>query len=195
MSNQVCLEYNEVERQMEKRTDLSKVITVVILFLASIGIMWAVFNFNKEEAVKLELGAPAPNFTLKTLDGQSASLADYKGKVVLLNFWASWCEPCREEMPFLQKAYETYKDQGLVVLGVNLKENNVSIKGFADNYKLTFPILMDVDNSVAVDLYKVKPIPTSFFIDRDGNLVQKADFPMTYEYIENTVKPLLDAGR
>lgn len=180
---------------MEKRTDLSKVITVVILLLASVGILWAVFNFQNDEVVKLELGGPAPGFTLQTLDGKTASLSDYKGKVVLVNFWASWCQPCREEMPAIEQAYETYKDQGLVVLGVNLKEKTVPVQGFVDNYKLTFPILMDTDNAVAIDLYKVKPIPTSFFIDREGNLVQKADFPMTYEYIENTVKPLLDAGR
>ena len=175
---------------MAKRTDLSRVVTVIVLLLASIGILYAVINFNQEEVVQLEQGSPAPDFALQTLEGESVKLSDYKGKVVLITVWASWCEPCRDEMPFIEKAYETYKDQGFVVLGVNHKENNVSIKGFADNFGLTFPILMDKEGIVA-SKYKVTPLPTSFFIDKEGKLASTADFPMTYEYIENSVKSLL----
>jgi cytochrome c biogenesis protein CcmG/thiol:disulfide interchange protein DsbE len=176
---------------MSKGTNLSRVITIVILLIASIGILFAVVNFNKQEVVVLEPGKAAPDFTLQTLDGKTVTLSDLKGKVVVVNFWASWCEPCRQEMPAIEKAYETYKDQGLVVLGVNLRENNVSVKGFVDMHKLTFPILMDKDNSVAVDTYKVKPIPTTFFIDRQGILQLKMEQPMTYQFLENNLEPLL----
>jgi cytochrome c biogenesis protein CcmG, thiol:disulfide interchange protein DsbE len=180
---------------MSKGTNLSRVITMVILLIASIGILFAVVNFNKKEVVVLESGKAAPDFTLQTVDGQNVKLSDLKGKVVVVNFWATWCEPCRQEMPAIEKAYEHYKDQGLVVLGVNLKENNVSVKGFAENYHLTFPIVMDKDGSVAVDTYKVKPIPTSFFIDRQGILRQKVEQPMTELFLQNTLEPLLADGR
>ncbi|MBL0387639.1 redoxin domain-containing protein [Tumebacillus sp. ITR2] len=176
---------------MSTRSNLSRNITILVLLVAAIGIMYSVFAFTKKEPTVLEVGQAAPDFQLETLDGHKVQLSDYKGKVVLLNFWASWCEPCRQEMPDIEKAYETYKDQGLVVLGANLQENNVSIKGFADNMGMTFPILMDKDGKLAVQTYKVKPIPTSFFIDQNGILQAKAEAPMTLPFIEDNVKPLL----
>lgn len=181
---------------MSNQSNRTKVITIVILFIAALGILAAVVNFNqKDNAVSLETGQPAPDFTLTTLDGKQVSLSDYKGQVVMVNVWASWCEPCREEMPSIQQAYETYQDQGLVVLGVNLEEKRVPIQGFADTYGLTFPILLDETGNVGRDLYQVKPIPTTFFVDREGVLRHQAEMPMPYAYIENIVKPLLEAGR
>lgn len=177
---------------MFTRSSLSRNITILVLLLAAIGILYSVFTFTKKEPTVLGVGELAPDFQLETVDGKQVKLSDYKGKVVLLNFWASWCEPCRQEMPDVEKAYETYKDQGLVVLGANLRENNVSVQGFADNLGLTFPILMDKDGNVATQLYKVKPIPTTYFIDKDGYLRQKAEMPMTYSFIEDNLKPLLD---
>ena len=174
-----------------KASNLSKIITIVVLLAASVGIIMAVVNFDKQEVVVLEAGQPAPDFTLDTLDGNKVTLSEYKGKVVMVNFWASWCQPCRQEMPDIEKAYETYKDQGLVVLGVNLSEKNVPIQGFVKQYDLTFPILMDRQGTTAVDLYKVKPIPTTFFVDREGILRTKAEMPLSLANIENIVTPLL----
>jgi len=178
---------------MAKKTGLSRIITILVLLAAAAGILYAVVSFNKQEVVEMKKGVAAPDFTLETLDGKSVTLSDLKGKVVLLNVWATWCAPCREEMPAIQQAYDAYKDAGLEVLGVNLRENNITVKGFANEFKLTFPILLDKEAKVGVDLYKVVPIPTSFFIDKDGVLREIASFPMSYEYIENTVKPLLQA--
>ncbi|MGB8954199.1 MAG: redoxin domain-containing protein [Tumebacillaceae bacterium] len=172
-------------------SNLSKIITILVLFAASVGIIWAVVNFDKQEVVVLQAGQPAPDFTLNTLDGKTVKLSDYKGKVVMVNFWASWCEPCRQEMPDIEKVYETYKDQGLVILGVNINEKNVPVQGFVNQMGLKFPILMDHDSKVAVDLYRVKPIPTTFFVDKDGILRQTAEMPMTSSYMENTLAPLL----
>lgn len=176
---------------MSKETNLSKVFTIIVLLLAAVGIIYAVVSFNNQEEVVLETGQPAPAFTLPTLEGEQFKLSDYKGKVVMVNFWASWCEPCRVEMPEIQKAYETYKDQGLVVVGVNLRENEITVDGFAQSYGLTFPIALDKDGKVAVNSYKVKPLPTTFFIDREGVLRSKAEMPMSFEFIEETLKPLL----
>lgn len=176
---------------MSNGMNLSKVFTVIVLLLAAVGIIYAVVSFNNQEDVVLEIGQPAPGFTLQGLDGKEIDLADYKGKVVMVNFWASWCEPCRIEMPEIQKAHETYKDQGLMVIGVNLRENEITVDGFAQTYGLTFPIALDPDGKVAVNSYKVKPLPTTFFIDREGILRSKAEMPMSYEFIEQTLKPLL----
>ncbi len=113
----------------------------------------------------------APGFTLKNLRGENASLSDYHGKVVLLNFWATWCAPCRKEMPSMEKLWQTYREQGLVILAVSTDNGGESrIKSFARRLKLTFPILLDPD-SQASDLYQVSGIPVSFLIDRQGRIV------------------------
>lgn len=177
---------------MSNRFDLSKVITILVLFIAAAGILYAVFTFdNQEETAVLKVGQPAPDFTLETVDGEKMSLSDFKGQVVMLNVWASWCEPCRLEMPELQEAYEKHKEDGFVILGVNLVENEVTVRGFLKNYGLTFPVVLDPDRSVAVGKYKVKPLPTSFFIDKDGVLQAVAERPLSVRDIENYITPLL----
>ncbi len=116
-----------------------------------------------------DMSGPAPDFTLTTLDGQKVRLADLKGQVVMLNFWASWCGPCRQEMPLLNDIYASYKKAGFVLLGVNLDEAAAAAKGFLAKTPVTFPVLHDAEGKVA-DLYKNQAMPSSFFIDRKGNL-------------------------
>lgn len=111
----------------------------------------------------------APSFSLKNRAGNLVKLEDNRGKVVLLNFWASWCIPCKEEMPIIQTAYEKYRDQGLVVLGINMTDidDRQAIEKFIQDTGVTFPILLDESGSTSSD-YRVISIPTSFFIDRAG---------------------------
>ena len=111
----------------------------------------------------------APKFTLNNLEGKQVKLGDYLGKVVILNFWASWCIPCKEEMPLIQSAYEKYRDHGLVVLGVNMTDldDRKAIDKFVQETGVTFPIVLDESGSVSND-YRVISIPTSFFIDQTG---------------------------
>lgn len=137
------------------------------------------------EEYGLEIGQKAPDFTLETLDGTMVSLQDVKGKKVLLNFWASWCIPCKEEMPHMQKVYEQYNDQNVEILAINLtfgKETPEDAKAFAEELGLTFPILLDRGGKIG-DLYKIIPIPTSYFIDEDGYIRWKYMGPMDEEYI------------
>lgn len=111
----------------------------------------------------------APDFTLTGLDGTPVHLSDLRGKVVLLNFWASWCVPCRAEMPdlnALQRAYGGARD--LVVVGVNFEEDMAAIKAFVDEQKLDFAIALDRDGRVTTQLFGVRPLPTTFIIDREG---------------------------
>lgn len=114
-----------------------------------------------------QIGGPAPSFEAKTLEGKMVSLSDYRGKVVLLTFWATWCEPCKKEMPEIQAAYEKHQEEGLVVLAVNFGENLDTASGFAHHGKLTFPILLDRRANIA-ERFGVISLPVTFFIDPDG---------------------------
>jgi len=120
----------------------------------------------------VRVGSPAPDFTLFSLAGPPVSLHEQRGKVVLINFWATWCAPCREEMPALQAAYEKLADQGLVVLGVNWTQVDYlpDVEAFVEALGLTFPILLDSDGTVSEDLYQVLGLPTSVLIGRDGTI-------------------------
>lgn len=114
-----------------------------------------------------EVGKLAPDFTLTGLDGQEVSLSDFRGEPVLLNFWASWCGPCRIEMPLLQEVYEQWTSKGLVLLAVNLQEDPAKVKEFIDDAGYTFPVLLAPGNKVPLS-YNIRGIPATFFIDADG---------------------------
>jgi peroxiredoxin len=111
--------------------------------------------------------APALDFSLQTVDGQTIELGDYRGQVVLLNIWATWCPPCRAEMPDLEAYYREHKMDGFVVLAVNSGESAETVAAFLEEQDFTFPVLLDPDGEV-MSGYKVRGLPTSFFIDRGG---------------------------
>jgi peroxiredoxin len=118
----------------------------------------------------LDLEERAPSFTLTTLDGKTVTLEDYKGKKILLNFWATWCPPCKAEMPDMQQMYEEHKNEDFVVLAVNVtvtEKKAEDVSAFVEEYGLTFPILMDEKGKVAHQ-FEILSYPTSYFIDSDG---------------------------
>jgi peroxiredoxin len=117
-------------------------------------------------------GELAPGFSLPAIDGKMIRLSDFKGKPVLINLWATWCPPCRFEMPGIEAAYEKYQDKGLVVLGIDftVQDDPAEVQSFIDEFKLTFPVLLDRTGDVSVDLYHMRGLPTSFFIDSNGIL-------------------------
>ena len=114
-------------------------------------------------------GAEAPDFALETIDGETVRLSDYRGQPVVINFWATWCTPCREEMPLLQETYEAHREEGLVVLGVNVRESPEDVVRFLRQVGVDFPALLD-PNLVVVEQYRVTSLPITFFIGRDGEL-------------------------
>lgn len=114
-----------------------------------------------------EIGNLAPDFQLYGLDGKPISLSNLHGKPVLLNFWATWCSPCRAEMPYLQQVYEEWSAKGLVLLAINKGENAAQVREFMQSYNLSFPVLLDTGESIA-QKYNIRGIPTTFFIDKDG---------------------------
>lgn len=117
-------------------------------------------------------GNPAPDFEIELIDGESVTLSDYKGKVVLLNFWGTWCPPCRAEMPALQRAWEEYKDRGVVFLGAAIYDEKADVEKFAEAFGITYPLGVDLAGDLTVD-YKVTQFPTTFLIDREGNEVRR----------------------
>ncbi|MBC7263773.1 MAG: TlpA family protein disulfide reductase [Chloroflexi bacterium] len=134
----------------------------------------------------------APDFVLTDLDNHPVRLSDLRGHAVLLNFWATWCSPCRAEMPDLQAIHEEYGDDGLVILAANINEPKEGVQEFVTHYSLTFRILLDSSGQVA-RLYQVRGIPTTFFIDRDGIIRDRVvGGPMRREYIASKVRPLLN---
>ncbi len=112
-------------------------------------------------------GTPAVDFTLTDLNGQQQRLSQYRGQIVLLNFWATWCKPCTTEMPAMQAMYDRLRDKGFVVLAVNELEDDEKVRQHIREYKHTFPVLMDRENRVA-NLYGVYGLPVSVFIDEAG---------------------------
>lgn len=176
---------------MAVRSGIGRSITVGVLLLAVVGIIITLMNFTNSGKERVSPGQAAPDFTLVDLNGNKLSLNDLRGKTVLLNFWGSWCEPCRKEMPALQAAYDEFKERGFVVLGVNIGESRVTAKGFADRYGVAFPVVLDTDRNVTLNLYKVGPIPTSFFIDQNGVVRQVVEGQMSEEFIFQKVQALL----
>lgn len=127
-----------------------------------------------------EIGNIAPDFELVTMTGETVKLSDYEGQRVMLNFWATWCPPCREEMPDMQKFYE---DNDAVVLAVNITNMETSknkVNDFAEEFGLTFPILMDEEGVVST-LYRISPIPTTYMIDSNGIIQHKQYGALDYE--------------
>jgi peroxiredoxin len=114
-------------------------------------------------------GFIAPEFSLGSLEGAEYNLSDLRGEVVVLNLWASWCPPCRAEMPAMQRVYEAHREQGLEILAVNTtyQDSVAAAQAFAEEFGLSFPLLLDRDGSVG-SAYQLRALPTTFFIDRQG---------------------------
>ncbi len=118
-------------------------------------------------------GNTAPDFTLTNLEGQKVTLSSYKGKVVVLNFWGTWCEPCKAEMPSLNKLYLEHRDKGLVVFAISIDPSEQNVKSFISQKGYSIPVLIDNNKEVYFDSYGLFGLPVSVIIDRDGTIVQK----------------------
>jgi len=140
--------------------------TTIKQLLAVIGMsVLLLSNVYASENIK----GKAPNFTLKSYTGSNQKLSEFRGKVVLLNFWASWCGPCRQEMPLLNSLHKKYKKLGFAVMGINVEEDSRKAKQIVKEVGIKFPILFDTENKVS-DLYDVSAMPSTIIIDRSGNM-------------------------
>jgi cytochrome c biogenesis protein CcmG/thiol:disulfide interchange protein DsbE len=136
------------------------------------------------------VGRQAPDFRLESLDGRQVSLADYAGQVVLLNFWATWCPPCKEEIPAIEKAYQAHRDDGFVVLGINDGEASEVIRAFADELGITYPVLIDKRGDVAAQ-YRRRGLPLTVIVDRDGVIQVRHEGYLTADQLDSYLSHLL----
>ncbi len=170
---------------------------IILISIITLLFGWAVYDFISSEddtknhstqddeitntsEVGLDLGKLAPEFELETLTGETVRLSDYRGKSVIVNFWATWCPPCRAEIPDFQKLYDNHD---VVILAVNLTQSEKSgehVTEFVDDFEMTFPVLMDEEANVSTT-YKIKAYPTSYMIDSDGHIQFSAMGAMNYD--------------
>jgi peroxiredoxin len=153
--------------------------SILLIFLIIIGVGIIVLlqtkdsSFNPTGKPRLVKGVPAPNFTLPGLDGKMVSLNDYKGKVVLLNIWATWCPPCVDEMPSMEKLHQELKSEAFEILAVSIDVLGAKeVIPFMKKHKLSFPALTDTKGAIK-SLYQTTGVPESFIIDKDGIVVEK----------------------
>ena len=152
-------------------------VTVLVIIL-SLTLNDSAFEFSNQ--VDIASGTPAPDFTFPGLDEKMVSLSDYRGKVVLVNIWATWCPPCVEEMPSMEKLYRKFKGQNFEILAVSIDEPGLeAVAPFMKKSNLTFPALIDSEGTIKA-VYGVTGIPESFIVDKQGILIKKIVGPVDW---------------
>jgi len=143
-------------------------------------------------AVGIKEGDQAPDFELPLLNGEMIKLSELKGNKVLINFWASWCGPCKKEMPELEKLYKEHGDE-IKIIAINATDserNEQVVRDYIDENGYTFPVALDKDMSVTDEMYRVATIPTSYFVDTAGKIQSRYFGPMTYDFMVDTINAL-----
>lgn len=181
---------------------VKKIFAIAILFaLVAVAVVQAVEKENEREAAEAEeanaipaeqipgigVGLKSPDFELKTLEGEAIRLSDLEGKKVMINFWATWCPPCKAEMPDMQKLYEE-KGNDIHILAVNI-DPEYDVAGFAKDMQLTFPILLDEKDQV-MKTYQILTIPTTYFLDEKGIIQDKFMGAMNKDKMEEIINNL-----
>lgn len=148
---------------------------IILLLFAVYFLLFTAANAQLPSpfAVEKLVGQKASDFTLKDVNGNSISLSSFKGKVMLLNFWATWCPPCKAELPSMNKLQQLLKDRGFVILAVSTDRSVADVKDFLNKYPLDYTIVVDYNLTVSRLLYKVFMVPTTFLIDRKGIIVKR----------------------
>lgn len=181
------------EAQEEKGS--SKVVAGVVVIIVIAVVAYVLFG-QKHQYTPVVAGSPAIDFSLPNLDGDMKSSADYKGKVIFLNFWATWCKPCEEEMPSMEHLYSTFKKRDFVIVAVSVdKDDPQVIKEFVEKYGLTFEILHDRKGRLK-EAYKTTGVPETYIIDQNGIIAEKImgarEWGNTFSI--KTILDLLDNG-
>ena len=173
-----------------------RIILYILLLIA--GASWIILSANTTNSGTDNTSAPqagfaAPDFTLKTPKGETYTLSKLRGQAVLVNLWATWCPPCRAEMPTIDKMYQEYKDRGFTVLAINMTSQDDPLKviPFTQEYGLTFPILLEETGDVAT-LYQLRSLPSSYFINRAG-IIQEVVIggPMAEALLRTRIEQIL----
>lgn len=180
-----------MSKERIKKRKKRKYFRIFILLTLLSALIYAVFYNLSKDRYDISVGDYAPNFSLETLKGERVELKDYRGQGVFLNFWGTWCKPCETEMPYMNNAYQKYKEKGVEILAVNIEESDLIVQNFVDRFELTFPILMDRGGEVT-NQYGIGPIPTTYLINKNGKVVKIITGSMTQQDVNkymNLIKP------
>jgi len=184
---------------------LRNIVATILVGLAIIGLVWYFdrpAGFGASQAITLtaapsgpapKIGQEAPDFTIQGLDGQTYRLSDFRGRPVWINFWASWCPPCRAENPDIREVYDANKDGGLVVLGIAIGETAGNVRGYVERTGLDYIIGLDQGTDVAAT-YRIVGIPTHFFVDPDGVLREWRIGSLSKKTMEKEVAEIMASG-
>lgn len=187
----MSLEQQKAKKKNKKRNRLIFRSAILAILVGAI-IFALVSNLNADNTI-YQAGDKAPDFKLTQINEnnelETVQLSDFEGKGVMLNFWATWCDPCEEEMPYMQELYPQYKDKGIEIIAVGLDTTELRIDQFIDQYDLTFPVPHDKAGEIR-DLYKVGPIPSTFFINPDGEIEEIVNGALTLDRLEGYLKDI-----
>ncbi len=168
----------------------AKGFTATLSVLALIGLLG--FGLLTKGGENLAIGDPAPDKTLPYLDGSGEGrISDYRGRWVLVNFWASWCEPCRTEAPALEEFYRANRGGGFLVLGIDLDDASPDAEAFVEEFGLTYPQLRDGDGRERRDAFGMTGFPESFLVDPEGKIALIRRGPVTADYLNRYIEPII----
>lgn len=186
-------------RQKKVRQNNLILAAALVLILGGLGtLIWMSLKTAEPQTTTNSYGAPAlaqqggtaTDFSIGSLAGGNIALADFEGEVVIMNFWATWCPPCRAEMPGLNRFYEAHRDEGLVLLAINEEESVETVRPFIQANNFSFPVLLDLQGRVAQQ-YSTRSFPTTFIIDRDGVIQHVQTGEISEDELASIVLPLL----
>lgn len=164
------------------------VIRTAILLVLGAAVAYSLYsNLTKDNKLKVAVGDTAPDFALVDMQGNKHRLSDYRGQGIFLNFWGTWCPPCKKEMPYINNQYQQYKDKGVQLMSVDIQESPLAVQQFADRLKLDFPIMIDTEKEV-MNTYGVDYLPATFLIDKNGKVVKY----YTGELSENMIRDFME---